>query len=169
MAAFFSLLYSLLHLSPRRCICLGCLLLSAGLRPLTGSAQTPPAPAGQAIAPVLSTRQDTVQALHRLFETRRRTGKHLVTAGLVAIPAAVVISLVEVLASFGSSTGGTEGNIGAVVMTAGVLGGVAPGLNQAIKFRRAKERAVVAGYEQDLKPLPVPLRRKLKGPQVQVH
>ena len=126
-----------------------CLLLIGSLRPLFSYAQTEPSPAGP--TPVLAvTRQDTVWAIHHLFEARRRTGKHLLVAGLVTVPVALAVTFVQVLSYIGGGSTKSDniGNVGSALINIGLFGGVAPGLFLRIKSRRAKEKAVIEAYEQ---------------------
>ena len=96
-----------------------CLLLLGSLRPLLSAAQTPPTSAGP--APALVTRQDTVRALHHLFATRRRTGKHLITAGLFTLPVAFVAALIQAVNRSGASSGTID--YGSALAGLGALGG----------------------------------------------
>lgn len=141
-----------------RLFLLVCLLLLGSLCPLRSHAQTESRPVEAAPTLAALTHQDTVRALHHLFEARRRTGKRLVGAGLLTLPAALMITVGQALTSFGAND--NTGEFGGALVNVGLLGGVAPGLFLKVRFRRAKEKAVVEGYEQR-RVLPVPLRRKL--------
>ncbi|MDB5239862.1 MAG: hypothetical protein JWP57_487 [Spirosoma sp.] len=112
---------------------------------------------------VTNSRSDSVLAIHRLFQSRRTSGK-ILTIG--AVPIALGATFVGALITVGNyyNNAGSPrpivDGIASGIALAGLLPGII-GIPQLIRFRKKKENALVSAYEQG-GPLPVSVRRRLK-------
>jgi hypothetical protein len=113
---------------------------------------------------VTNSRSDSVLAVHRLFQSRRTSGK-ILTIG--AVPIALGATFVGALISLGNfyNRTGSPPNpfvdgIAGGVMLSGLLPGIV-GIPQLIRFKKKREKAIISAYEQG-SPLPVYVRRRLK-------
>ena len=108
----------------------------------------------QALVPdpvVTSSRSDSVLAVHRLFQSRRTSGKILTIGAVpIAFGAAFVGALIS-LGNFYNRTGSPPDpfvdGIAGGVMVSGLLPGII-GIPQLIRFRKTREKAIVSAYEQ---------------------
>ena len=111
------------------------------------------------LQPITSTtaRLDSVQASHTLFQAQRKTAKALIVAGLVAVPAAGLLTLI-----IGGIPGDANGPNTSGMVVAGVAGGGAlvVGVSMLASFSKAREQTVLDAYAKG-KPLPAVVRQGL--------
>ncbi|UOG73441.1 hypothetical protein MTX78_15050 [Hymenobacter tibetensis] len=148
--------------------------LSSSLLAFPLHAQTTPdsttARAAQpALAPV-STREDSIRAIHHLYKARRRTGTWFIAGGATALTTigmlyaatAAFSSVVSAGYSLTNQPAPTEDNTG-FIAAAGIVGAVTvvPAVGLKSRFSRQKEKALIQDYEQG-QPLPAELRSALQ-------
>lgn len=120
----------------------------------------------QALVPnpvVTSSRSDSVLAVQRLFQRRRKSGKILTIGAVpVALGAAFAGGMISVYNEYyraGPPSPFVSGIAGGVILS-GLLPGII-GIPQLIRFRKTREKAIVSAYEQGSL-LPAYVRRRLK-------
>ena len=106
---------------------------------------------------ITKTLMDSVQASHTLFQAQRKTAKALIVAGLVAVPAARLLTLL-----IGGIPGDANGPNTSGMVVAGVAGGGAlvVGVSMLASFSKAREQTVLDAYAKG-KPLPAVVRQGL--------
>ena len=106
---------------------------------------------------ITKTLMDSVQASHTLFQAQRKTAKALIVAGLVAVPAAGLLTLI-----IGGIPGDANGPNTSGMVVAGVAGGGAlvVGVSMLASFSKAREQTVLDAYAKG-KPLPAVVRQGL--------
>lgn len=113
---------------------------------------------------VTNSRSDSVLAVHRLFQSRRTSGKILtigaVPIALGAIGVGAFISWSNVYTRMGAPPDPFVDAIAGGVTLSGLLPGII-GIPQLIRFKKTREKAIVSAYEQR-SPLPAYVRRRLK-------
>jgi hypothetical protein len=106
-------------------------------------------------------KSDSVLAIHRLFQSRRTSGKTLTISALpIALGATALGSLIIVGNALRVKPKPFVEEIGSFVALAGLLPGII-GIPRLIRFRKTREKAIVSAYEQG-NLLPVYVKRKLK-------
>lgn len=111
--------------------------------------------ASAAVAEIITSADDTIRALHRLYNQRRTGGFVLTTLG------GGYFLYVSVITPFALAFGGA--GLVPVVSTALIIGGTTTGISikKLVKFSKSREARVVTDYEQNKK-LPPEIRRILK-------
>jgi len=145
-----------------RCLAFLLCLLSGPVVAQTTPA-IPPAPVAVGAPPTARTAADTVRALHRLFQRRRRTGGYLVSGAIAADLVLAGVSTVSENNEIRNSSGGGGGygnyggsgpllqfGMGGFALLWGVA--LAPvagvGVQQLIAYSPRHEAKVIASYER---------------------